>query len=254
MTLTAGTLSIVATGSTTAQVVTTNATGGTGPYTVQWYRSTTSGFTPGSGNLVSGATALTLNDSGLIPGTQYYYEVIYTDTGNSNTTVDSTQLALLTTAPVLNPNQFAQLPYLGMLDLKFDFDTVSVLIDVSQVGGLTAGAAVKMVNSANGVPKVVGCAADSDNVLGFIIFDIKTVTYVAGVAAEISLFGNCQYLYATGPINRGAQVTLDLTTVGGVAQKVGSSGNSIVGWAYDQAPAAGALFRVMVQTPSFAVA
>lgn len=253
MSITAGVLSQVLVAATTAQLAATAATGGTGPYTYQWYRSTTSGFTVGGGNLISGATALTLNDSGLIPNTQYYYKVVATDTGHSNDTVEYTQLAVATTAPVLNPNQFAQSPYLGMIDLRFPYNSVSVLVDVSQATALYAGSAVKIVDSADGVPKVVGCAADSDEVLGFINFDIKTVQFLAGVPAEISMAGNVMYLYATGAIARGVLVSLDLTTNGGVRSAAGHTGDKIVGWAYDKATAAGQLIRVFLKTPSFTV-
>lgn len=250
--LTAGTLSQVAVFSNSVQVQSTAATGGTGPYTEAWYISTTSGFTPGVGTLVSGLSGLgPVTISGLIPLTQYYVKVVYTDTGNSNVTVTSTQLAIATTVGLLSQNQFAQTPFLGMLDLRFDYDTVSAQIDVSQSTPLYAGAPVKIVDSADGAPKVIGCTANSDEVWGYINFDIKTTQYVAGSLCEVSQDGNVMYLYSTGAIARGAQVTLDITTMGGVAQATGSSGANIVGWAYDKAAAAGSLIRIKLTTPSF---
>lgn len=256
MSITAGTISLVSVGSTTASLSATAATAGTPPYTQQWYRSTTSGFSPGVGNLISGATGLTLSDSGLIPNTSYYYKVVYTD--STSATATATQLLVSTTAPVLNPNQFAQFPFLGAVDLNFNYDTVAVQIAATQMTGLYAGAAVKISpqSVANSVPQVIGCAADSDNVLGFINFDIKSIqfggsTFNASQFAQVSTGGNVIYLYATGAITQGTQVTLDLTSQGGVAQATGSSGNTIVGWAYDGAAAAGALIRVKLITPSF---
>lgn len=254
MAFAAGALTLVSKTSTGAVLSSAVATGGTGPYTYQWYRSTTSGFTPGAGNIIAGATSLSLSDSGLIPGTQYYYEVVATDTGNGNVTTGSAQLGVQTAPPVQNISSFAQSSQLGMIDMRFDYNTVPVQIDVSQATALFAGAAVKMVDSADGVPKVVGCAVNSDEVLGFINFDIKTIQYVAGNMAEISMAGNVVFLFATTAIARGAQVQLDLTTNGGVAAKVGSSGADLVGWAFDKAVAAGALIRVFLSTPSFAKA
>jgi hypothetical protein len=252
MSFAAGTISLVSVTSTTANLSCTAATGGTGPYTYQWYRSTTSGFSPGAGNIISGATSLTLADTGLIPGTLYYYVVVATDTGNSNVTANSAQLGVTTSAPVQSQNQFAQSPYLGMIDMRFPYNTVSVQIDVSQATALYAGSAVKMVDSADGTPKVVGCAAATDEVLGFINFDIKTVQFLAGSLAEISMAGNVMYLYATAAIARGAQVVLDLSTNGGVKTiPGGSSGDNVVGWAYDKATAAGQLIRVFLKTPSY---
>lgn len=251
MAVTAGALSQTSVGPTSAVLASEAATGGTGPYTYQWYRSQTSGFTPGGGNIISGATDLTLSQSGLIPNTTYYYKVVATDTGDSNATDESAQLTVVTSAPALSPNQFAQSEYLGVIDMRFPYNSVSVQIDASQAAALYAGSAVKMVDSAGGVPKVVGCSADSDEVLGFINFDIKTVQFLAGAQAEISMGGNVMYLYSTGAIARGAQVVLTLTTNGGVAAATGSSAKRIVGWAYDKATAAGELIRVFLKTPSF---
>jgi hypothetical protein len=251
MSVTAGALSLLSVASTTASLLSAPATAGTGPYTYQWYRSTTSGFSPGGGNIIAGATSLSLNDSGLIPGTQYYYGVVATDTGASGATSASAQLGVQTTAPTLSQNQFSQVPILGMIDLRYAYDTVSAQVDLSQATPLYAGQAVKVVASTDGVPKVVACAADSDQVFGFINFDIKSANFPAGSACELSMSGNFIYLYATTAINRGTQVQLDLTTVGGVAAKVGSSGANIVGFAFDQAAAAGALIRVKLGVPSF---
>lgn len=253
MTITAGVISLVLAGSTTASLSATAATGGTGPYTYQWYRSTTTGFTVGVGNLISGATALTLADTGLVPSTGYFYKLVATDTGHSNDTVEYTQLAVATTQPVLSQNQFGMTTLLGVIDLRFPFNTVSVQIDASQATALLFGAAVKMVDSAGGVPKVVGCTANSDEVLGFINFDIKSQSFPANSMAEISMSGNVLYLYATGAIARGAQVSLDITSNGGVRSAATHTGDKIVGWAYDKAAVAGDLIRVFLKTPSFTV-
>jgi len=77
--------------------VTVTPSGGTGPYTYQWYRSTTSGFTPGAGNLISGATSATRVDTGLTNGTVYYYKCKVTDAVAA--TVTSNQTAAVPNAP-----------------------------------------------------------------------------------------------------------------------------------------------------------
>lgn len=254
MATTAGALSLVSKTSTTASLESAAASAGTAPYSYQWYRSTTSGFTPGAGNIIAGATALTLNDTGLIPGTQYYYKVVATDSSGTPVTGTSAQLGVETDPPVQNPNQFAQSSLLGMLDLRFNNETVAAQIDSSESETLYAGQAVKIVDSADGIPKVIACTADSDEVFGFINYNIKDIGYEAGDRCEISQAGNVMYLYATGAIARGAQVTLDVTTRGGVATKTSSSGDRIVGYAFDKASAAGALIRVKLGVPSFAVA
>ncbi len=81
-------------GAQTVQLSSTEATGGSGSFTFQWYRSTTSGSL---GSAISGATAESYIDTGRTPGTGYFYTQAYTDTVSS-TTVYSTQIAITTMA------------------------------------------------------------------------------------------------------------------------------------------------------------
>lgn len=251
MSTTAGAVIKTAVGTTTASVSSALATAGSSPVAYQWYKSTSSGFVPGAGNIISGATSLTLNDTGLSPGTQYYYKMLAIDSAATSGT--SAQLGVVT-APVQSQNQFSQSPIIGMLDLKFNYDTISAEVDASQSGVLLAGQAVKIVDSAYGIPKVVACAANSDQVFGFINFDIKSASYAAGDKLELSQAGNVIYLISVGAIARGAQVQNDLTYVGGVKTITGSSGAAIVGYAYDKASGDGQLLRVRLSNPSFLVA
>lgn len=71
-----GSVTIV-TGLTTTSIslLATNPTSGTGPYSVQWQRST-DGTTYAN---ISGATALALADTSLTPGTYYWYQAVFTD-------------------------------------------------------------------------------------------------------------------------------------------------------------------------------
>ncbi len=255
MTITAGVISLVQQNSTSVKLAASAATGGTGPYTYQWYMSTTSNFTPGGGNILSGETALTLTKSGLVPGVTYYFKVIAIDTGHSNDPVEYAQY--VDAAPPITPsqNQFQQSPVMGQIDLRFDYNTVSGMIDSSQLTPLYAGSAVKRVNSAGGVPKLIGCTADENDVFGFINFDIKSPAFLAGMAVEVSQAGNCMYLLATGAIDANAQVVLDeaaliLGGIGAVKAAAGITGANIIGWAYDKA-VQGQVFRVMLTCPSY---
>jgi len=253
MSYAAGALSVASVLSTTAVLTSAAATGGTGPYTYQWYRSTTSGFTPASSLAVSGATSLTLNDTGLLPSTTYYYKVVATDTGNGNALASATQLAVVTQS-VQSQNAFAMSQLVGVVDLKLgDTNVVSAQVDSSSAGGLVAGQAVKMVDSSDGIPKVVETSATSDEVLGYIVYNQKDQSYKAGDKVEIAMAGTCIYLVAAAAISRGHQCQHDLTYVGGVASSVGSSGAKYVGWAYDKATAAGQVIRVILKTPSYTV-
>lgn len=244
MSVTAGALSKVLIASSTAQLASAVATAGTGPYTYQWYRSLTTGFSPGAGSLIPGATSLSLSDSGLVPGTQYYYLVQATDTGASNVTSNSAQLSVLT-EPSLVQNQFAQSNVIGFVDMQVGpTNIISVQVDASASAPIQAGQYVKVVsNTVGGVPRVVACSANSDAQIGQVIFNIKDVNYPIGSYLEVALWGSVVWSFATGAVSQFARVCLDVTYVGGV-QATGNS-STIVGWAFDGAAAAGPI-RVML--------
>lgn len=252
MTITAGSLSQVAVASTTITVSSSPGTGGIAPVTYQWYRSTTNGFTPGAGNSVSGATALTLNDSGLVPNTTYYYEVIATDSTAS--TASSSQIAIVTSVATLSQNQFAQTPFVGIVDLTIGpTNVVAAIIDSSAGTNLFyPGQFVKLVTNNNGgIWSVIGCTAKNDKAVGAIRFNIKDVSYGAGQKCEIGLWGTVMWFYATGAIIQGNEVCLDTTSPGGV-QATGNTA-TFVGTAIDGAAAAGNLIRVLL-VPNIAYA
>lgn len=250
MTITAGAITVNSAQSNTATLTATAATGAVGPVTQQWYRALTTGFSPGGGNILSGQTALTLSDSGLIPLTPYFYKIVYTDVGASNATATATQATLTTTASQLSMNLVAIPQLVGTLDQNYNYNTHSVMIDFSSPTTVYAGSAVKIVNSAGGVPKVIPCTANTDEVFGWVIFNFKDINYAAGSFCEISQTGNYQWMYSTGAIARGSRVTLDVSSPGSVAQLVGSSGANVVGRAYDEATAYGQLIRVAVEVTS----
>lgn len=259
MAVTAGALSKTLVGSTTAVLSSAAATLGTGPYTYQWYRSTTSGFTPGAGNLISGATALTLNDSGLQPNTSYYYVVVVTDTGAGNATADSTQMTVLT-EPLQNQNQFAQSSIVGLVDLRVGpTNTVSAQVDASVAiasapyNVISPGQGVKVVaNTSGGILKVAPVQSKSDPCIGFVVYNVKDIQYSAGQNMEIALWGTVIWLFATGAITQMGEVCLDPTYVGGVQ----ASGNSatLMGMAYDGCSGAGPIRVMLLPNASFATA
>ncbi len=96
MAITAGTAVEVSHTSSAASLSCGAASGGTAPYTYQWYRSTTPAFTPGGGSLLSGATSLTLCDIGLTAETKYYYVCRATDAVAA--TADSNEVGICTDA------------------------------------------------------------------------------------------------------------------------------------------------------------
>lgn len=253
MSLAAGALSKTLIGQSTAILSSAVATGGTGPYTYQWYKSTSTGFSPGAGNIISGATALVLNDSGLLGGTSYFYVVVATDTGNSNVTVNSSQLTVLT-EPSQSQNQFAQSQVIGVVDMKVgSTNVIAAQVDVSVSTQIYPGQAVKIVaNTAGGIPKVAPISAKSDQAIGIAAFNFKDILYTAGENLEIALFGSVVWQFATGAITQFAEVCIDPTYVGGVQ----ATGNTAVyiGWAMDGAASAGPIRVMLLPNIAFATA
>lgn len=161
--LLAGTASLVTEGDQSVQVSATDVTGGTSPYSYQWERSTTSGS--GFSN-VSGATSLSLTDSGLTNYTTYYYRLKYTDAAASTSTsneisatpTNATEYTVVAAALYLSPynwrlngSSYAETNNPGAY-LKFKFTGNSAVLRVSTTinSSLSAGNYPAITYSING--------------------------------------------------------------------------------------------------------
>jgi hypothetical protein len=152
-----------------------------------------------------------------------------------------------------SPNQFSQSVILGMLDLRFNTETISCRVDsgVAVADNMVAGQAVKLKDVAGKLPVVEPADADSDEIFGFINYDVKKSSFAANDAVEVSRNSNVMYLAATAAIARGAQVCADVSTPGDVQPL--ADGATIIGYALDKATADGDLIRIVLSTPSFSV-
>lgn len=144
----------------------------------------------------------------------------------------------------LNQNQFAQIPVQGQVDLLgFGSNVISGQISANESATLVAGQAVKMEDTAGGVPKFVALAADTDIPFGFITYNVKNTSYVANDRVEIALFGSIMYMTAGAAIARGANIEIDVSETT-VITAAGT--NPTCGFAYDKAAALGDLIRVYI--------
>lgn len=255
MAVTAGALTLVKAGANYAQVSSAPATGGTGPYTYQWYKSFSTGYTPGVGTAIPLATGLTLTDNQLLPATNYYYYVIATDMGAGSATSQSAKLTVLTLAG--NPvemNQLVQTPIIGQVDQPQNPNTVHVVMDSSFGTALAVpGTAVKQIAPTgvtagvglNTLPHVVPVTSNSDTVLGFIQYSMRDQTFTGGSPMEISKTGNVQWQVATANGTAGDSMQLDISVPGGAQTQLNSGGATIVGQAIDQ-PVIGMPFRLAI--------
>lgn len=144
-------------------------------------------------------------------------------------------------------NQFTQAPVQGDMDLRFNASIISGFIAASSGSGLVAGQSVKMVDDASGVPSFVECADDSDDVYGFIVFDIKSKTFDAGDMCEVAAMrNNVMWMTASAAIARNAKV---MVVIASKKVATATSGNTIIGRALDKAAADGDLIRVTIDLP-----
>lgn len=147
----------------------------------------------------------------------------------------------------MSMNQFGLSVKKGQVDLRSGQPTLSVQIDSSEAGTLVPGQAVKIVDSKGGIPKVIAAAADTDDVFGFIVIDLKTPSYVAGDRIEIvSGRSGFMYMEAGAAVARGAKVQI---VVAGQKVITAVSTKRIVGSALDKAAASGDIIRVSVDLP-----
>jgi lysophospholipase L1-like esterase len=104
--LSLGTASLTSAGASALNLSVGATSGGVAPYTYQWYRSATAGFTPGAGNLLSNATATSIADTPPSNNT-WFYKVIATDSSSNSTT--SNQVGATLESPTITQNSISSI-------------------------------------------------------------------------------------------------------------------------------------------------
>jgi hypothetical protein len=147
----------------------------------------------------------------------------------------------------LQLNQFNEIPVQGQIDLAgFGSNVISARVDNSQATTLVAGQPVKLkTTSVDGVPAVIGLAANTDQAFGFVVYNVKDIEYAANSKLEIAEFGTYMYMTASGTINAGGAVEVVYTTNTVIAS---GGTNPVVGYAMNYATT-GQLVRVYIQAP-----
>lgn len=146
-------------------------------------------------------------------------------------------------------NQVKQEPVQGELELALQPNTISCQVD-SGSATLIPGQAVKMVDSAGGVPKVTAVTADTDDVFGFVNYSMKDQDFPALAKVEISMFrGNVMYMTSSAAIARNAKVMVVVT---GSKVATRASTGICIGRAFDKATAGDQLIRVLIDLPGVA--
>jgi hypothetical protein len=153
------------------------------------------------------------------------------------------------TQPTQSLNQFGMKPLKGTVAASPNPTTLSVQVQPNSTETIYAGDAVRLYGGTSATILVDFCSAVSDQVIGFVIRNIKKASFTAGDALEIAMEQSVILLEAYGSINRGQKVEWYPT---GHQVKACAGVNSAVGTALDVASATGDLIRVMVaQTDAY---
>lgn len=145
----------------------------------------------------------------------------------------------------LNMNQFAMQPVAGDTDLVKSGFAFSAQVASSVTTPLVPGQAVKVEDSAGGVPKVLALAANTDTAHGVVMRNNKDISYAALTSLEIASWGSTIWMTAGGAIARFGKVEV----VAATSKVIASAGtNPVFGIAFDKAAADLDLIRVTLIT------
>jgi hypothetical protein len=147
----------------------------------------------------------------------------------------------------INPNMFAMETVQGQIDLSFHSSVITCEVSSSQATALLPGQAVKLEDSAGGLPKVLALATNADPSFGVVLRNLKDINFPAMARVEVALAGSVVYMTAGAAIARGAKVefvnsTLKVITAAGT--------NPVLGFALDKAAGDNSLVRVYILTPA----
>ena len=155
--------------------------------------------------------------------------------------------------PVLNQNQFAMSPVLGMITLDPQPDTIPCQFNPSSAlatGMLVAGSPVKLVAFAGAQIVVDGITSASDGpIYGIVEYSKQKNVYVPGDQLNVAAKGNVVYLWANAAINRGTRVGAVVpanTLTPPSVQTDTTSGDYTIGVALGQASAQNNFLRVQI--------
>lgn len=147
----------------------------------------------------------------------------------------------------LSLNQYGQTVIAGQMDMQVPGTVISVAVNSTQATPLVPGQAVKIVDSAGGIPKVVALAANTDQTYGFVSYNIKDSSFAAGEILELAQDNSVIYLTSGAAIARGAA----LEVVAATSKVITSAGtNPVIGRAMDKATATDQLIRVKLAVPT----
>lgn len=145
-----------------------------------------------------------------------------------------------------NVNQFGPTPEKGQLDGAINWNLLTVKIDDSSVANFTnaSGFALKIIDKAGEIPTVDLATAATDDVYGFLPYEIKTNSYVAGDLVRVAYDNSIMIMEASAAIASGASVEIVPTGNKVATQSAGTT----IGRALEKATADGDLIKISIST------
>lgn len=146
----------------------------------------------------------------------------------------------------LYSNQFGITKNKGSLTQRQN-NVFSGVVAAAETGTLLPGQPLKIADVSSPIPHFLA-AGVNDEIFGFISFNLKDQSFVAGDSVEVATKDSVMIMEASAAIAAGAKVEC---VASGVKVKTWAGSNTIAGIAMGKAASDGDLIPVWVQTPSF---
>ena len=145
-------------------------------------------------------------------------------------------------------NQFEMSREKGTSALLENTEVLECRVDSSESTALVAGQAVKVKDVTNDLVTVTAATDDADDILGFVLYSVKTDTHAADANVKVAIRGTVMNMEASAAIAAGANVEIVVT--GQKILTVTNTGSRIIGKALNKAAADGDIIPVLVNTPT----
>lgn len=139
-------------------------------------------------------------------------------------------------------NQFELTAEKGQLTLDQNWSTVNVQVSTNEAATLVPAQAIKIEDAAGSQIPVIKAAAITDEIFGFITYNVRTSEYVALDQVKVAKTGDVMLMEASAAIARGADLEIVIAGNKVATQATGTT----VGVALDKAAADGDLIRVLI--------
>lgn len=136
----------------------------------------------------------------------------------------------------------------GRKVLPANTESFSGIIDADVSGSVAPATPMKIVSTSAKLPHFAPASSDSDNIVGFLEWNVIRSGYVAGTLCQISPETNVMYMEASAAINAGVNVAM--ASYSNITVKTAGVGDKIVGYALEAAANAGELIRVKIRFAS----